>query len=63
MDKVLPGTPERIYNLMFASGFIKDFLAGNQKLLRNFFLFSFFNFEISKCPIGLLYLLYLDQSS
>ena len=39
MDKVLPGTPERIHNLMFASGFIKDFLAGNQKLLRNFFLF------------------------
>jgi hypothetical protein len=33
MDKVLPGTPDRIHNLMFASGFMKDFLAGNQKLL------------------------------
>ncbi|KAH9030289.1 hypothetical protein EDB84DRAFT_1588689 [Lactarius hengduanensis] len=26
MDVVLPGTPERIYNLMFASGFLKDFM-------------------------------------
>ncbi|KAJ7638239.1 hypothetical protein FB45DRAFT_740332 [Roridomyces roridus] len=33
MDIVLPGTPDRIYNLMFASGFMKDFLAVNQKLL------------------------------
>ena len=37
MDKVLPGTPERIHNLMFASGFMKDFLAGNQKLLGTYF--------------------------
>jgi hypothetical protein len=37
MDKVLPGTPDRIHNLMFASGFMKDFLAGNQKLLGTFF--------------------------
>ncbi|KAJ7174264.1 hypothetical protein C8R46DRAFT_1030972 [Mycena filopes] len=33
MDTVIPGTPERIYNLMFASGFMKDFMAVNQKLL------------------------------
>jgi VAD1 Analog of StAR-related lipid transfer domain len=32
MDTVLPGTPERIYNLMFASGFLKDFMRVNQKL-------------------------------
>lgn len=42
MDIVIPGTPDRIHNLMFASGFMKDFMAGNQKLLGNddlFFLF------------------------
>lgn len=33
LDMVVPGTPDRIYNLIFASGFIKDFLAVNQKLL------------------------------
>ena len=33
MDTVMPGTPDRIHNLMFASGFMKDFMAGNQKLL------------------------------
>ena len=32
MDAMLPGTPERIYNLMFASGFLKDFMRVNQKL-------------------------------
>ncbi|KAI0275175.1 hypothetical protein BC834DRAFT_840078 [Gloeopeniophorella convolvens] len=32
MDVVLPGTPERLYNLMFASGFIKDFMRVDQKL-------------------------------
>jgi hypothetical protein len=32
VDTVLPGTPERIYNLMFASGFLKDFMRDNQKL-------------------------------
>jgi hypothetical protein len=32
MDAVLPGTPERIYNLMFASAFLKDFMRVNQKL-------------------------------
>ena len=25
MDTVIPGTPDRIHNLMFASGFMKDF--------------------------------------
>ncbi|KAJ6543958.1 hypothetical protein B0H19DRAFT_957127 [Mycena capillaripes] len=33
MDTIIPGTPEKIYNLMFASGFMKDFMAVNQKLL------------------------------
>ena len=32
LDTVLPGTPERIYNLMFASGFLKYFMRENQKL-------------------------------
>ncbi len=31
-DTVFPGAPERIYNLMFASGFLKDFMRENQKL-------------------------------
>ncbi|RDB29293.1 putative membrane protein C20F10.07 [Hypsizygus marmoreus] len=33
LEAVFPGTPERIYNLIFASGFMKDFMAVNQKLL------------------------------
>ena len=33
MDAVFPGTPEKIYNLMFSSGFMKDFMRENQKLL------------------------------
>jgi hypothetical protein len=33
MDSIVPGTPEQIYNLMFASGFIKDFLSQDQKLM------------------------------
>lgn len=32
LETVVPGTPERIYNLMFASGFIKDFMRQDQKL-------------------------------
>ena len=31
-DVIVPGTPERIYNLMFASGFLKDFMHEDQKL-------------------------------
>jgi hypothetical protein len=31
-DTIVPGTPERIYNLMFASGFLKDFMREDQKL-------------------------------
>lgn len=31
-DAIVPGTPERIYNLMFASGFLKDFMREDQKL-------------------------------
>jgi len=33
MEAVLPGTPEKIHNLMFASGFMKDFMREEQKLL------------------------------
>ncbi|KAG5653914.1 hypothetical protein H0H81_009506 [Sphagnurus paluster] len=33
METVLPGTPDRIHNLIFASGFMKDFMAVNQKLM------------------------------
>lgn len=33
LDCVLPGTPDRIHNLIFASGFIKEFMAVDQKLL------------------------------
>lgn len=32
METTYPGTPEKIYNLMFASGFIKDFMRDDQKL-------------------------------
>ncbi|KAJ7033103.1 GRAM-domain-containing protein [Mycena alexandri] len=32
LNIVIPGTPERVYNLMFASDFMKDFMAINQKL-------------------------------
>ncbi|KAF9071696.1 hypothetical protein BDP27DRAFT_1321753 [Rhodocollybia butyracea] len=33
LNTVIPGTPEKIHNLMFTSGFIKDFLVTNQKLM------------------------------
>ena len=33
METVFPGTPEKIYNLMFTSGFIKDFMREGQKLI------------------------------
>jgi len=33
MEVVLPGTPDRIHNLIFQSGFMKDFLSINQKLI------------------------------
>ncbi|ORY82371.1 hypothetical protein BCR35DRAFT_303777 [Leucosporidium creatinivorum] len=33
MDSVFPSAPEKIYNLMFTSGFMKDFWSENQKLL------------------------------
>ncbi|KAJ3771404.1 hypothetical protein FB446DRAFT_789628 [Lentinula raphanica] len=33
LDTVIPGTPDKIHNLMFTSGFIKDFLVTNQKLI------------------------------
>ncbi|OBZ68431.1 GRAM domain-containing protein YSP2 [Grifola frondosa] len=33
MESILPGTPEKIYNLMFTSGFIKDFMRVDQKLM------------------------------
>jgi len=33
LETVLPGTPEKIHNLMFASGFIKNFMSVDQKLI------------------------------
>lgn len=33
LDIVLPGTPEKIYTLLFASGFVKTFLQDEQKLI------------------------------
>jgi hypothetical protein len=69
LDTVIPGTPDRIHNLMFASGFMKDFMVGNQKLLgKNFFppksllnrVSDLHSSQISKCPIGPLHP--LDQS-
>lgn len=33
MEATFPGSPEMIHNLMFASGFIKDFLSVEQKLI------------------------------
>jgi len=36
METVVPGDPEKIYNLMFASGFIKDFMRDDEKLIGAF---------------------------
>ena len=33
MEAVFPGTPEKIHNLIFASGFMKDFMREEQKLI------------------------------
>ncbi|GAA5976150.1 hypothetical protein JCM10908_005399 [Rhodotorula pacifica] len=33
LDTVFPGKPEKIYNLMFTSGFMKNFWAENQRLM------------------------------
>ena len=33
MEAVFPGTPEKIHNLIFASGFMKDFMRKEQRLL------------------------------
>ncbi|KAG6911287.1 hypothetical protein DXG01_002126 [Tephrocybe rancida] len=33
LEAVVPGTPEKIYGLIFASGFMKDFMTVNQKLM------------------------------
>lgn len=33
LEMVMPGTPDRIHNLIFASGFMKDFMRVDQKLL------------------------------
>ena len=33
LEAVFPGTPEKIHNLIFASGFIKDFMREEQKLI------------------------------
>jgi hypothetical protein len=58
METVLPGTPERIYNLLFASGFMKDFMAGSQKLMGEWLTLVDKNrradifFKIFKCRTG-----------
>ena len=41
MEAVFPGTPEKIHNLIFASGFIKDFQREDQKLIGACTPFSF----------------------
>ncbi|GHJ86827.1 hypothetical protein NliqN6_3229 [Naganishia liquefaciens] len=33
LETVLPSTPEKIYNLMFASSFLKDWMTSDQKLM------------------------------
>lgn len=33
MDAVFPSSPEKIYNLIFTSGFSKDFMVNDQKLM------------------------------
>ncbi len=40
LDTVLPGTADRIHNLIFMSGFIKEFFSVNQNFLGEFRLFS-----------------------
>ena len=42
MDAQFPGAPEKIYNLMFTSGFMKGFWAENQKLMGASSFLSFF---------------------
>ena len=56
LETVLPGTPDKIYNLMFASGFIKDFMKVDQKLTGTYLRIILFLVLIlsSRCPdIGL----------
>ena len=36
LEAIVPGTPDCIHNLMFASGFIKDFMTVKQKLIGRF---------------------------
>lgn len=36
METVFPSTPESIYNLMFPSQFIREFMSDNQKLTGTF---------------------------
>lgn len=42
LDAVFPSTPEKIYNLMFTSGFMKDFWQDNQKLTGEIYLLDIF---------------------
>lgn len=39
LETVVPGDPEMIYNLMFASGFIKEFMRKDEKLIGACFAF------------------------
>jgi hypothetical protein len=36
MDAVFPSSPEKIYNLIFTSGFSKDFMVNDQRLMGAF---------------------------
>lgn len=49
MEVVIPGTPEKIHNLIFASGFIKEFMSVNQKLLG------------TSCWLGYMHLIHLPS--
>ncbi|KAI6133718.1 GRAM-domain-containing protein [Pisolithus croceorrhizus] len=49
LETVLPGTPEKIYNLMFASGFIKHFMRVDQKLMGTLSSAYFFSCNLISC--------------
>lgn len=40
LEMVVPGTPEKIYSLLFSSGFMKEFMTEDQKLFGAFAAFS-----------------------
>ena len=54
MEAVFPGTPEKIHNLIFASGFMKDFMREEQKLLGACLRVPHFHirFQSEECGLG-----------